>query len=233
MHHHNRAYIDTVEADRRAAKAHKRQPADAAELERMVLAAAGGDRGAWAALIEKFTGRIRGVARAHRLTSHDVDDVVQTTWLRLLEHIDKVDEPRAVGAYLEVCGRHESLRILRSRKREWPSDDSELADQPVEPVDEQRLVAVERDAALAEFRAAVAPALERLPERQRALMSMLFADVTPSYQAIGAALGLPIGAIGPTRARALTRLGRDPAFARAIAKFTTAFGDVGQGDVIA
>jgi DNA-directed RNA polymerase specialized sigma24 family protein len=35
---------------------------------------------------------------------------------------------------------------------------------------------------------------------------MLVADSAPSYEQIGAALGMPIGSIGPTRGRALARL---------------------------
>ncbi len=36
------------------------------------------------------------------------------------------------------------------------------------------------------------------------------ADMPPSYQEVAAALGMPIGAIGPTRQRCLERLRRDP-----------------------
>ena len=37
---------------------------------------------------------------------------------------------------------------------------------------------------------------------------MLAADPRPSYEEIAGALGMPIGSIGPTRARALERLRR-------------------------
>jgi RNA polymerase sigma factor (sigma-70 family) len=209
MLHHNRGFIDTLEADRRVAAARRRPPVDAGDLERVVLAAAAGDRGAWSALIERFAARVRGVARAHRLAAHDVEDVVQATWLRLFEHIDTVREPRALGAWLETTGRRESLRILRERQREFPTTSEHVLDRPVAPVDEQRLVAAERRAALAERRAALATALEQLPGRQRALVSMLFADSAPSYQTISSSLELPIGSIGPTRGRALASLRRD------------------------
>src|SRR4051812_46474876 len=162
-------------------------------------AAAAGDGGAWSALIERFVARVRGVARAHRLAAHDIEDVVQTTWLRLLEHIDTVREPRALGAWLETTGRRESLRLLRERQREFPTQSEHILDRPVAPVDEQRLVAAEHRAALAERRAALATALEQLPGRQRELVSMLFADSAPSYQTISSSLKLPIGSIGPTR----------------------------------
>ena len=49
-------------------------------------------------------------------------------------------------------------------------------------------------------------AMEQLPGRQRALLSMLFADSAPSYQTISSSLDLPIGSIGPTRQRCLERL---------------------------
>jgi RNA polymerase sigma factor (sigma-70 family) len=217
-HHHNRSYIDTLEADRRAIGARRRPPAEAPELERTMLAAAAGNRGAWSALIERFGARVRGVARAHRLAAHDVEDVVQTTWLRLFEHIDTVREPAALGAWLETTGRRESRRIIRARQRECPTDSEQLFDQPVAPVDEQRLVAAERRAALAECGATLVIALEQLPGRQRALVSMLFADAAPSYEAISSSLGLPIGSIGPTRGRALARLRRDHDLASAVGK---------------
>jgi RNA polymerase sigma factor (sigma-70 family) len=218
MLHHNRSYIDALEADRRSAAARRRPPVDADELERIVLAAAAGDGGAWSALVERFAARVRIVARTHRLAPHDVEDVAQATWLRLLEHIDAVREPAALGAWLETTARRESVRVLRARKREFPTTSEHVLDRPVAPVDEQRLVDAERSTALAERRAALSMALERLPGRQRALVSMLFADSGPSYQTISRSLDLAIGSIGPIRGRALARLRRDCDLVNAVEK---------------
>ena len=206
-HHHNRGYIDTLQADRRASGTQRRLPEGAGELDAVLLAAAGGDRAAWSVLLERFTARVRAVARQHRLGAHDVDDIVQTTWLRLLEHIDGVREPRAVGAWLETTARRESLRALRTAQRQRPTDSEQLVvDTPVAPVDEQRLVATEE-------RAAVGRALTGLPHRQQRLLQMLCADPARSYHEISLTLGIPIGSIGPTRARILARLRRDPGLA--------------------
>jgi DNA-directed RNA polymerase specialized sigma24 family protein len=60
----------------------------------------------------------------------------------------------------------------------------------------------ERDAALWQAFAALRP-------RHQALLRMLVADPKPSYAEIGAALGMPVGSIGPTSARALTALRRE------------------------
>jgi RNA polymerase sigma factor (sigma-70 family) len=199
MLHHSRGFIDSAQADRRAAAAQRRPPADPGELERTVMAAAAGDRAALSALVERFAARVRAVARAHRLSVHDVEDVAQTTWLRLLEHVETVRNPNAVGAWLETTARRESLRTLKATRRERPTDNDLVLDAPAPPVDEQRLATAER-------RVAVAAAVEQLSGRQRDLLSMLFADPEPSYVEISRALGMPIGSIGPTRARSLARL---------------------------
>jgi RNA polymerase sigma factor (sigma-70 family) len=169
------------------------------DVERAVMAAATGDRPAVSYLVERFAVRIRIVARLHRLAAHDVEDVMQTTWLRLLEHAHTIRNPNAVGAWLETTARHESLRILKASSREHLTDNELLLDAPVPPVDEQRLRAAER-------RAAVAIALEQLTDDRRGLLSMLFAESSPSYTEISRALGIPVGSIGPTRARCLARL---------------------------
>jgi RNA polymerase sigma factor (sigma-70 family) len=187
-----------------------RERLETAQLAHVVRAAKAGDAGAWSALVARYGARLRCVARRHRLPAHDVEDVVQTTWLRLFEHFDRVREPSAVGAWLETTARRESVRIARSGRLEDLVEDEPLAD-PCPPVDESRLAAAER-------RAALATALERLPRRDRALLSLLLADRAPSYAEISRALDMPIGSIGPTRARCLARLRCDRGLARAVAE---------------
>lgn len=173
------------------------------DLERVLIAASAGDRTALTELVERFATRVRNVARLHRLAADDVEDVMQTTWLRLLERVDTIRNPSAVGAWLETTARRESLRVLRARGRERLTDDELVLDAPVPPVNDERLRA-------AELRAALGIALEHVTGRRRELLSMLLAEPTPSYAEISRALGLPIGSIGPTRARVLARLREHP-----------------------
>src|SRR4051794_3712743 len=98
MLHHHPHYIAATEAHRRERASERRPPVDAGQLESMLLAAARGDAASWNALVARFSGRVRTVARLHRLSAHDVEDVLQTTWLRLLEHIGSVREPAALGS---------------------------------------------------------------------------------------------------------------------------------------
>jgi RNA polymerase sigma factor (sigma-70 family) len=178
-------------------------------LDQVVAAAATGDEDAWALLRERYAMRVRTVARLHRLAPHDVDDVAQTTWLRLLENIGKLRDANAVGAWLETTARRESLAVLRRCKRERPTEDAFFANQPSEPVAEGRLVAAEQ-------RTALTSSLQRLPRHQQRLLVAMLAEPAPSYAEIAASLKMPIGSIGPTRARSLARLRRDRRLARTV-----------------
>jgi RNA polymerase sigma factor (sigma-70 family) len=162
-----------------------------------------GDQRAWDALVERFGGMVWAVARAHRLCDADAADASQATWLKLLEHVGEIKDPKAVGGWLATTARRECLRILRHAGRVDPLGDvggwDAIAD--CGPELDSRLLTGERDALL--WRA-----FEALGPRDQALLRMLAADPAPSYEEIGAALGMPVGSIGPTRARALTRLRR-------------------------
>lgn len=169
----------------------------------LVRAAARGDRGAWDALVGRFAGLVWSIARSYRLGAADAADVSQTAWLRLVEHLDRLRDPDRVGAWLATTTRNECLRVLRRAGRLVPTDsEADLEpDDPPTPAVEAGLLAGERDAALWEAFAAISP-------RCQALLRLLTADPMPSYEAIGAAMGMPVGSIGPTRARCLEHLRR-------------------------
>ena len=197
MHYNQHAFVESVDAERRAQAARHR-----ADLDAVVLAATAGDGTAWAALVERFAGRIRAVTQAHRLSQHDAEDVMQSTWLRLVEHIARVRAPRAVGAWISTTARRETLRAVEAARWQQPTEPELLDTEADEPVDADHLAEAER-------RSTVAAALEKLSARDAVLLGMLFADPAPSYAEISAALGMPIGSIGPTRQRSIARLRRD------------------------
>jgi RNA polymerase sigma factor (sigma-70 family) len=172
-------------------------------LPALIRAANDGDEGAWASIVDRFSGLVWATARAHRLSAADAADVVQTTWLRLVEHLDRIHNPEGLGAWLATTARHECLRLIRLRGRELATDESGMFDAPTDDPVDKRLITRERDRALAR-------ALRTIGERCQALLRMLAAPDPPSYEEIGAALGMPIGAIGPTRARCLDKLRRSP-----------------------
>jgi RNA polymerase sigma factor (sigma-70 family) len=171
---------------------------------------ADGDQSACRRLIDEYDGLVRSVAASFRLQTADVHDVAQTTWLRLLQNVHAIRAPERLAGWLAVTAAHESLAVLRrsSRLRPLPMVD-ETPDATADPAKE----AVDRDEAR-DLWAAVA----ELSPRQQSLLIALFRDELDSYNDVAATCAMPIGSIGPTRARALTRLrsklsdrGMDPA----------------------
>jgi RNA polymerase sigma factor (sigma-70 family) len=174
----------------------------------LVTRAADGDEAAWQRLVELFSGLVWSVTRAFRLANADAADVFQTTWLRLAEHIRRIDHPDRVGAWLATAARRECLQHLRSAGRAMPTDDlHRLEGTPVlnNPTEEAILEA-EREQEDAARAVALWRAMGRLPARCHELLRVLMASPPPSYAEVAAALGLPVGSIGPTRARCLRTL---------------------------
>jgi RNA polymerase sigma factor (sigma-70 family) len=205
---HDRNYLAALDVERHRTVARRRRPPEC-EPGELVAAARRGDAQAWALVRERYGARVRGVARRHRLSAHDVEDVVQNTWLRLFQHIGSIRDPNALGAWLETTARRESLRLLDAARCELSTEHQELPDPPA-PTVPMRVFLDER-------REALRAALGKLPERHAAMMRMLVAEPAASYEEIARVLSMPVGSIGPIRARSLERLRRDPELADALA----------------
>jgi len=179
------------------------RPEPAADLDpaALVRRAVNGDPAALTRIMQRHDGALRTIARFYRLGPWDIDDVVQTTWLLFMEHRHSIREPAALKGWLATTARRQSLRTLQRRVREQPTDDPALAEDArvLEPCEE--LIAAQR-------RATLHRAVARLPASGRRLMVLMIARPDLPYEQVGAALGIPIGSIGPTRQRAISRLGQ-------------------------
>lgn len=176
----------------------------------LVTAAAGGDQVAWQSLVERFSGLIWAITRSYGLSRADAADVSQTTWLRLAEHIDKIENPDRVGAWLATAARRECLQNIRAKARTVPIEDMssfelDTGDDPTEA----EVLRAESQREEAHRARVLWQAVGRLPARCRQLIRILMAEPPPRYAEIAAALDLPVGSIGPTRARCLQRLRRE------------------------
>jgi RNA polymerase sigma factor (sigma-70 family) len=195
-HHQTREYVRAFDDERRAR---------AGDLEPLVRAAARGDESAWSTIVERFTRRLNRVVRSGRIPAADVDDIVQTTFVRLYEHLDSVRDANALPGWLATTARREMFRKLSRTTREVPFeiDAAEGFAAPVAYDDgpSETLLTTFQDA------------LDRLPEHQRALLRLLSSDEDLSYEEISQRLAIPIGSIGPTRGRAIDRLRTDPELA--------------------
>lgn len=166
------------------------------DTDELVVRARDGDGDAWARLVERHSGLLWSIARSYGLNDADAGDAVQTTWLRLVERIDELREPAAAACWLATTARNESLRLARRRGRALPTVPAPREPEP----DPARVVAARERLGM------VGAALERLPLRCRTLLR-LFA-LAPSHAEMAAALGIPVGSVGPTRARCLESLRR-------------------------
>ena len=174
----------------------------------LVTRASGGDPDAWHELVERYASLVYTICTRYRLSNHDIEDVGQSVWLLLVEQLGKLREPAALPGWLATTTARECLRVVtatsKAERLGTGLDDSVLfVDDTV--IDEEILVA-ERNAAL---RAAFA----ELPPRCQQLLSMLISDPPHSYTEINAKTGIPVGSIGPQRARCLDRLRRSNALA--------------------
>ena len=90
-------------------------PAEPSEIGELVAAALAGDHRAWAGLVTRYLPYVRAIARGYRLGDADIDAVGQTVCLRLVEHLGRIREPRALPAWIGATARNESLRLASSR----------------------------------------------------------------------------------------------------------------------
>jgi RNA polymerase sigma factor (sigma-70 family) len=173
----------------------------------LVTRAAGGDQSAWNELVERYAPLVWMICARYRLSNHDIEDVGQTVWLLLVEQLGKLREPAALPGWLATTTKRECFRVVTAaRKSERLGTRLDDAPQFVDDtmIDEEILMA-ERNAGL---RAAFA----ELPAQCQQLLSMLLSDPPHTYSEISVKLGIPVGSIGPQRARCLERLRRSETF---------------------
>ena len=171
----------------------------------LFAAAGAGDTPAWNELVERYAGLVISTCRRFRLSEADAADVSQTVWLRLVERLSTLREPSALPGWLATTTRHESLRVLRGSAQLVPTQDWER----IPAIDD----ALDADLLAAERRSALRQAFAALPPAWRDLVELLVADPSVPYEEISRRLGIPVGSIGPTRARILDKLRRTPAIA--------------------
>ena len=172
----------------------------------LVERARGGDQTAWDRIVERYAPLVWSLCQRYHLARADADDVGASVWLRLVEKLDTIREPAALPGWLATTTRRECLRLLQAKNRELPVDDNQRLVDDTNPGADDWLLEQERLIAL---RLAYAD----LSERCRQLLKLLFADPVTPYDEISAILGMPVGAIGPTRQRCLGKLRASPVLA--------------------
>ena len=172
----------------------------------LVARAAGGDPGAWIEIVERYAPLVWSICTRFQLSNQDTEDVGQNVWLLLVEQLGKLREPAALPGWLATTTHRECLRVVTSAQKSERLGTK--LDEALQVVDK---TAIDEEILVAERNAALLAAFAELPLFYQQLLSMLMAEPPCSYAKISAELSIPVGSIGPQRARGLERLRRSAA----------------------
>ena len=179
----------------------------------LIGAARKGDESAWEQIVARYQSLINAISRRYRLAPSDAHDVSQHVWLQLVDHVDKLRDPRALPGWIAVTTTHRCYEISRAQKRSVTVDPLAIGGFDLVVTAAKRMnsdgrLDIDDDLLRAEQRSAVQQGLAELTEAQQQLLLLLVADPPVPYREIGRRMNLPTGSIGPTRARLLTKLRR-------------------------
>jgi RNA polymerase sigma factor (sigma-70 family) len=183
----------------------------------LVAGVCAGDQQAWNEIIDRYSPLVWSICNRFQLSRQDIDDVGQSIWLLLVENVGKLREPAALPGWIATATRRECIRVLRDTRRQDPAG---LPAEELMPPDQSDAM-IEQELLQAERNIALRAAFAELPPGCHDLLAMLIADPSPGYALISKTLGIPVGSIGPTRARCLQRLRRSPHLAAFVADQVT------------
>lgn len=134
----------------------------------------GGDYASFAALVEGLQGRVYGLARRITGRREDAEDVVQQTFLSVLEHLDtfRGDGPIA-GWVLRIAANH-GLKLLRKRRA--------LPTVPLDAAAENEAVGLPHPDYVAPWRDAPAELAQRAEVRQ--LLDEALSELDDKYRVV-------------------------------------------------
>src|SRR6185503_5850233 len=171
--------------------------------EALISACRRGNESAWETLVKRYQRLIYSIPRRAGLDEFSSAEVFQNVFASLVGKLGQIEHPERLHAWLVTTARRETWRIIRSQKKlpVTEADQGEMIELPDDaPLPDEALLRMERQHKIRN-------AVEALDERCRNLVDLLFyRSEAPSYSEVAAALGLPEGSIGPTRARCLQKL---------------------------
>lgn len=171
------------------------------EVEDLIRACLRGEDSAWRLFLERYGDLVFSVPLKMGLSHSDAEEVFQVTVLALVERLGTLNDPRRIVAWICEVTRRQTLYYLRKRSRESFGEDGAFDAAP-----DASPGALEAFESL-EASQVVHDALAKISPRCRDLLTALYlADPAPGYKEIAASLEIPIGSIGPTRARCLKTL---------------------------
>lgn len=160
---------------------------------RFAKLAAGGDRGAFAELVELYKDKIYHLAYRMLYNRQEAEDIVQETFLRVYKNLGRFDANQKFSTWIFRIGTNLCIDRLRRRRKTYSLDaevtDSEgvngygmLSDK--EPGPEGELV-------LSETKQQIHKAIDALPEKYKSIVILRYMHDL-SLQEIGDILHMPV-----------------------------------------
>jgi RNA polymerase sigma-70 factor (ECF subfamily) len=173
------------------------------KLPELLARISAGETRAFAELHRLIRGRLRRIALAVGASPHDVDDVLQESFLKIWRNAARFDSGRAPAmAWMSAIVRHTAIDHLRARRQPNVELDEALwvqaADGP-SPVEDFDYVGAEPIAL---------GSLARLPEDRRRLVALAYLE-GESRASLSRRFGVPVGTIKTWLHRAILAVRRD------------------------
>ena len=159
-----------------------------------------GDVSAVDELVAAMTPVLWHVVRAYGQDREAAEDVIQTTWLGFMRLHTTIDDPQAVASWLITSARRGAAANARTARRADPVEDEALAAALPDEVSAETVAVLDAEASR------LWGAVTTLDERCRRLLRVIAFMDRPDYQSLSQDLDMPVGSIGPTRARCLAKV---------------------------
>lgn len=166
-------------------------------------ALAQGDADAWRQFLDRHGRLVLLISRRMGLGREDAEDVFQMTFLKAQRGLRSLRDPERLTSWVYSIAYNEAVRMRNRRALETgPQNPPDGAAGAVPAPEEAPNTWAER----LDLSERVDQALGKLDPRCQRLLRALYSSAMPAYADVAAELGIPVGSIGPTRARCLEKL---------------------------
>ena len=171
----------------------------------LILRCRQGSAGAWHQVLNRYERLVYSIPLRYGLSRDDAADVAQITFTILIQNMGNLAEDSRLGAWLATVARRHTWRFMKRNQRETASERLEGAD-----IAESVVLLGKSDADSIEHWELsdwLDAGLSQISERcRKLLLALYFQPEQPSYAEVAEQMGMPLGSVGPTRARCLKRL---------------------------
>jgi RNA polymerase sigma factor (sigma-70 family) len=160
----------------------------------LIKACLAGDQQAWNEFVTRYARLVYSIARRRGLDADAAADVFQEVFLIVHRQLYSLQHHQALVAWLITITQRECRRLVQ---RSHPTD-------PLDDTYTDERVDISAQVQRWEMRQTIDRAMRELEPRCRELLTALFLEETPpDYIQLSQRLGIPMGSIGPIRARCL------------------------------